>query len=209
MKTSTISIVDDDPSAREGMTDLVRSMGYEAQAYECAEDFLKSGHLDRTDCLITDMRMPGMSGLALYERLAASESFDTDDHDYRLSRRSRSSPRRAIRRLLLFSEALRRKTPSCMHPRCSHRRSKEIMTLVCNMHQRSVASVRRIANGRSHGSTQNVYVGALAMPSDTDHRHVKRPNTSNDEENTMTNTIALDPPSGLISICQCKGPQDE
>ena len=72
MNRPTISIVDDDPSAREGITDLVRSMGFEAQAFERAEDFLKSDQLDRTACLITDMRMPGMSGLELYDRLVAS-----------------------------------------------------------------------------------------------------------------------------------------
>jgi len=67
-----ISIVDDDSSAREGIADLVNSMGFEAQAFERAEDFLKSDCLDRTGCLITDMRMPGMSGLELYDRLVAS-----------------------------------------------------------------------------------------------------------------------------------------
>lgn len=72
MNGSTISIVDDDPSAREGITDLVRSMGFKAQAFERAEDFLKSDQLNRTDCLITDMRMPGMSGLELHDRLVNS-----------------------------------------------------------------------------------------------------------------------------------------
>ena len=72
MSRPTITIIDDDPSAREGITDLVRSMGFEAQAFERAEDFLKSDGLDRTACLITDMRMPGMSGLELYNQLVAS-----------------------------------------------------------------------------------------------------------------------------------------
>ena len=67
-----ISIVDDDPSAREGVTDLVRSMGFEAQAFERAEDFLKSDYLGRTRCLISDMRMPGMSGFELHDRLVTS-----------------------------------------------------------------------------------------------------------------------------------------
>ena len=71
MSRSTISVVDDDPSAREGLTDLVKSMGFEARAFERAEDFLKSNNLDRTDCLITDMRMPGMSGLELHDRLVS------------------------------------------------------------------------------------------------------------------------------------------
>ena len=72
MNGSKVSVVDDDPSAREGITDLVKSMGFDVRAFERAEDFLKSAHLDRCDCLITDMRMPGMSGLELYDRLLAS-----------------------------------------------------------------------------------------------------------------------------------------
>ncbi len=71
-KRSTISIIDDDQSSREGFADLVMSMGYDVQAFERAEDFLKSPVLRRTDCLITDVRMPGMSGLELHERLVAS-----------------------------------------------------------------------------------------------------------------------------------------
>jgi len=67
-----ISIVDDDQSAREGITDLIRSMGYGAQAFQGADDFLKSPDLARTACLITDMRMPGMTGLELHDRLVAS-----------------------------------------------------------------------------------------------------------------------------------------
>jgi len=72
VSNSRIAIVDDDPSAREGITDLVRSMGYDAQAFERAEEFLASPHLERTDCLITDVRMPGMTGLELYDRLISS-----------------------------------------------------------------------------------------------------------------------------------------
>jgi len=72
VSSSIISIVDDDPSAREGITDLVRSMGYDAQAFERAEEFLASPHLERTDCLITDVRMPGMTGLELHDRLVSS-----------------------------------------------------------------------------------------------------------------------------------------
>jgi len=72
LNRSTISVVDDDPSAREGITDLVKSMGFEAQAFERAEDFLESDRLNHTDCLITDMRMPGMSGLELHDRLVST-----------------------------------------------------------------------------------------------------------------------------------------
>ena len=67
-----ISIVDDDTSAREGITDLLRSVGYSAQAFGRPDDFLRSARIDDTDCLITDMRMPGMTGLELHTRLIAA-----------------------------------------------------------------------------------------------------------------------------------------
>jgi FixJ family two-component response regulator len=66
-----VSIIDDDQALRESIVDLVKAMGLEAQEFERAEDFLHSDSIARTTCLITDMRMPGMSGLDLHERLAA------------------------------------------------------------------------------------------------------------------------------------------
>ena len=66
-----VSIIDDDQSLRESIMDFVRAMGLEAQGFERAEDFLHSDGIVRTACLITDMRMPGMSGLDLHERLVA------------------------------------------------------------------------------------------------------------------------------------------
>jgi FixJ family two-component response regulator len=70
-ETPVISIIDDDQTLRESIVDLVRAMGFEAQGFERAEEFLRSGSIARTACLITDMRMPGMSGLELHERLVA------------------------------------------------------------------------------------------------------------------------------------------
>jgi FixJ family two-component response regulator len=67
-----ISIVDDDPSVREGALDLVKAMGFFAEAFERAEDFLKSKHVHNTSCLIADVRMPGMTGLELHNRLVGS-----------------------------------------------------------------------------------------------------------------------------------------
>jgi FixJ family two-component response regulator len=68
-----ISIVDDDESVREGTTDLVRSMGFVAKAFPRSEDFLKSGCVFKTSCLIADMRMPGMSGLELHNHLVTTK----------------------------------------------------------------------------------------------------------------------------------------
>ena len=71
-KKPVIAIVDDDQSAREGIVDLVFSMGFEALEFERAEDFLRSHEIARADCLITDIRMPDMNGLELLERLLAA-----------------------------------------------------------------------------------------------------------------------------------------
>jgi FixJ family two-component response regulator len=70
--TAAIAIVDDDRSVREALTSLVRSLGYVAMAFECAEDLLKSRRRRRLSCVIADVQMPGMTGLELYDRLVAS-----------------------------------------------------------------------------------------------------------------------------------------
>ena len=67
-----ISIVDDDESIRRTTTFLIQSFGLEAAAFESPEDFLKSGQLHETSCLIVDLQMPGMNGLQLQRRLAGS-----------------------------------------------------------------------------------------------------------------------------------------
>jgi FixJ family two-component response regulator len=67
-----ISIVDDDPSVREGTMDLLNSMGFAAEAFERANDFLNSNRLHSTSCLIADVQMPGMTGLELHNRLVGS-----------------------------------------------------------------------------------------------------------------------------------------
>jgi len=67
-----IAVVDDDESIRETTKDLLDSAGFRAATFTSAEAFLKSTRLRGVSCLITDMRMPGMSGLELHDRLAAS-----------------------------------------------------------------------------------------------------------------------------------------
>ena len=66
-----VAIVDDDDAVRGTLKELLRSAGYASQTFESAEDFLGSGHQQETACLITDIRMPGMSGLELQARLNA------------------------------------------------------------------------------------------------------------------------------------------
>jgi FixJ family two-component response regulator len=70
-KPQLIAIVDDDESVRTGIHSLLRSAGLKTRYFASAEEFLLSGHQSETACLITDIRMPGMSGLELQAKLAA------------------------------------------------------------------------------------------------------------------------------------------
>jgi FixJ family two-component response regulator len=67
---SLVSIVDDDESVRESLPDLLRELGFAAQAFSSAEEFLASDCVCRTRCLILDIAMPGMSGPDLQRELA-------------------------------------------------------------------------------------------------------------------------------------------
>ncbi|MGH8622205.1 MAG: response regulator [Burkholderiales bacterium] len=62
-------MVDDDESVRESLPDLLRELGFAAQAFASAEGFLTSDSLDTTTCLILDIAMPGMSGPDLQREL--------------------------------------------------------------------------------------------------------------------------------------------
>ena len=66
-----VAVVDDDESFRGALQRLVKSAGFPVQSFASAEDFLKSGQQNDTGCLITDIRMPGMSGLDLQAKLNA------------------------------------------------------------------------------------------------------------------------------------------
>ena len=66
-----VAIVDDDDLMRSALQGLLKAAGLLAQAFPSAEDFLKSGQQHDTGCLITDIRMPGMSGLELQAQLNA------------------------------------------------------------------------------------------------------------------------------------------
>ena len=70
-RPTVISIVDDDECVREAMDGLVRSFGYVSATYASAEEFLDSNHVNDTSCMITDVHMPGLTGLELHQRLLA------------------------------------------------------------------------------------------------------------------------------------------
>jgi RNA polymerase sigma factor (sigma-70 family) len=67
----TIFIVDDDPSVRQSTELLLKSMGFNVKTFVSAQDFLKANLQEDLGCLILDVRMPGMSGLDLQEKLVS------------------------------------------------------------------------------------------------------------------------------------------
>ncbi len=66
-----ISIIDDDRSVREAVESLIRSLGYQAVTFTSAEEYLGSDRMNESECVITDIQMPGMTGLDLQDRLIA------------------------------------------------------------------------------------------------------------------------------------------
>ncbi len=66
-----IAVVDDDISVRESLESLIRSVGLEVKVFASAEEFLHAAHPRKADCLILDVRLPGMSGVELHHHLMA------------------------------------------------------------------------------------------------------------------------------------------
>ena len=71
MPRGLIAIVDDDNAVRMALMSLVRSLGYTVTAFSSAEAFLKSERINDTSCVVTDVQMPGLSGVDLQDRLIA------------------------------------------------------------------------------------------------------------------------------------------
>lgn len=65
-----VAVVDDDESVRESLPDLLRSFGFEVEPFASAEEYLTSGSVERTRCLVLDVAMPQMSGPELQQELA-------------------------------------------------------------------------------------------------------------------------------------------
>jgi FixJ family two-component response regulator len=69
-----IAVIDDDLRVLESLVNLLASFGYKAESYKSAEQFLTSGTLSRTSCIVTDVEMRQMSGLGLLQYLKNSNS---------------------------------------------------------------------------------------------------------------------------------------
>jgi FixJ family two-component response regulator len=81
-----VYVIDDDSSARKGISRLLRTAGYDVNAYSSADDFLAALDVEKTGCIILDARMPGLSGVELQDELCECGStlpfiFVTADDD--------------------------------------------------------------------------------------------------------------------------------
>ena len=65
-----IAIVDDDPSVREGLQSLIRSVGWRAETFDSSQEFLARRGSEAPSCLVLDLQLPGLSGLELQKRMA-------------------------------------------------------------------------------------------------------------------------------------------
>ena len=70
----TIFVIDDDPSVRQSLESLIKSVGWRGRTYGSAQEFLGSGHLDAPGCIVLDVRLPGLSGLDLQQALLRAKS---------------------------------------------------------------------------------------------------------------------------------------
>ena len=74
-----ISVVDDEIWVRESLDSLIRSIGHEVRVFASAEEFLSPTHRRKADCLILDVRLPGMSGIELHRHLLARDCTSAGD----------------------------------------------------------------------------------------------------------------------------------
>ncbi|MDO1585299.1 response regulator transcription factor [Rhizobium oryzicola] len=68
-----VSIIDDEMAVRRGTSSLLRSLGFSVKTFVSAEEFLSSNDIAKTFCIVSDVQMPGMSGIDLYEHIRAQD----------------------------------------------------------------------------------------------------------------------------------------
>jgi FixJ family two-component response regulator len=70
---ATIAVIEDDAGVRTALRQLLRAAGFVALTFESAEEFLEAYRGQEVDCVVADVNLPGMSGVALLKALAAAE----------------------------------------------------------------------------------------------------------------------------------------
>jgi FixJ family two-component response regulator len=70
---AVIAVIDDDASMRTALVKLFRSLGYDVRGFESAEEFLGYGPVRSFSCLVTDIQLPGMSGIELQQHIKANQ----------------------------------------------------------------------------------------------------------------------------------------
>ena len=71
-KRAVVFVIDDDPSMRRSLDTLLRSVGLDVQVFSSAQEFMSAERPDAPGCLVLDVRLPGMSGLAFQQELVES-----------------------------------------------------------------------------------------------------------------------------------------
>ena len=94
----TVYIVDDDDAVRDALGALLESVSQRYQSFASAEAFLEVAHPDMRGCLLLDVRMPGMSGLVLHQKLQEQGVTLPDRHHHRTWRRADGGSRPESRR---------------------------------------------------------------------------------------------------------------
>lgn len=119
MASPLVAIVDDDEALCSAMVDLMRSLGYRAEAFGTAEAFLTSPDTLHFDCIIADVHMPGMGGFQLVRKLLQESSTTpviliTASPNSRLDEEAISAGAKCLLRIPLETEALIENVEKCL-----------------------------------------------------------------------------------------------
>ena len=112
---ASIAIIDDDVDVRESTRQLLRSRGYLTVAFASAEEFLKSEKAAQVNCIVSDVRMPGMGGVGLQARLIDRGQPHTDHFCYGISRTEGAGPGACGGRVRLSDQAVCRSKLDQLH----------------------------------------------------------------------------------------------
>ena len=125
-----VAIVDDDKSIRNATRDLFRAAGYSSATFEDAKSFLASASRAIVACLVTDFRMPGMTGLELFEALVAVGRRHSHRADHRSPGRGDARACARSRDHVLPQQAIRSGRPPRMRARSAGENAARVYTKV-------------------------------------------------------------------------------